>query len=1030
MANQPNTDNTDNKASKNDQKPSSKKLKTSTVKDEISAGRTMTGAKPDQININPVQEELDDAFDSYFESDLNELNMQQRIKKGINLRRIENKVQLAKKRALLRKGTAKVIANRAKRSAIMIIKTKLAGNRNPNSLSPMEKQRIEDVVRKRKSAVNRLALRLIPKVKKREAKRFLKKEEIDLNNLVETIDFINEAINSSGGGAVRGMGHSSGNPDGSELSNYVSSNIADSDKKNDNLLQQKKEFHDNHHVKEENLDRNDSHLRDDGTSTLVKVFKADTPGETNKVQFTFKRTAKPVPTEKFNKANINKVVEESKEIDNLKSGKEMFKTYKSTHLDKDASNPDMENYIKSHSWKTSSVDHKNLPSEEDLYDKDDPFDRVIDIDDHTVARHAEKIKSGNYDPIIMGPNNSVIDGNHRAQAAKKLGVSIKAYVPHKKIMKNVDEAFDSLDEAETREAIPRSGQPRKSIDLVVRSAVDRKVSSKPYRQQELQKKIIDEEILEPLYEAVDSIDRGEYDYEGAMARTQLQTIARNAKELVDMLKADENMPEWVQNKITKAEDYITAVNDYLKSRQELGESYHVKHHSVYGKVLAKNGETQMMSYDRAMHHASKHGGSLLKTMTNKKYIVKLPETMEDGHSFNPSVREDMNRRSFLKKLGGAAVATAVSSNAMAKDKKPDSGEAIPGESTKSAMARMNAHKTPEEKAEFLHKYMKSALDKGGFTDGRFQKHVSSMKNEDLRNWFNPKHPEGGWKRINSKGEAVGPCAREEGEAKPKCMSNEKRAMLTKKERASAVKAKRKHDPNPERKGDPINVSNFGKGKISENIDYIEEKNSPTNPALWSKAKTLARSKFDVYPSAYANGWAAKWYKSKGGGWKTVSEESVGEAYGKGYKSPWDKIEKANPGIGKRIDAHAADLKKSADDYQAIIDKEKKKAKPSNVDEAFEQIDEKSAAWQRKEGKNPEGGLNKKGVASYRRENPGSKLQTAVTTKPSKLDPDSKAAKRRKSFCARMSGMKKHNTSSETANDPDSRINKSLRKWNC
>jgi hypothetical protein len=91
---------------------------------------------------------------------------------------------------------------------------------------------------------------------------------------------------------------------------------------------------------------------------------------------------------------------------------------------------------------------------------------------------------------------------------------------------------------------------------------------------------------------------------------------------------------------------------------------------------------------------------------------------------------------------------------------------------------------------------------------------------------------------------------------------------------------------------------------------------------------------------------------------------------------------------------------------------------------------KSPAWQRKEGKNPEGGLNSKGVASYRRENPGSKLKTAVTTKPSKLDPDSKSAKRRKSFCARMSGMKKKLTSSKTANDPDSRINKSLRKWNC
>jgi hypothetical protein len=97
----------------------------------------------------------------------------------------------------------------------------------------------------------------------------------------------------------------------------------------------------------------------------------------------------------------------------------------------------------------------------------------------------------------------------------------------------------------------------------------------------------------------------------------------------------------------------------------------------------------------------------------------------------------------------------------------------------------------------------------------------SELDEDLRKWFDPKDPEGGWKRINSKGEAIGPCAREEGEAKPKCMSNEKRASLTKKERASAVRAKRKHDSDPERKGEPINVSNYGKGKISEqNSDDI------------------------------------------------------------------------------------------------------------------------------------------------------------------------------------------------------------------
>lgn len=99
-------------------------------------------------------------------------------------------------------------------------------------------------------------------------------------------------------------------------------------------------------------------------------------------------------------------------------------------------------------------------------------------------------------------------------------------------------------------------------------------------------------------------------------------------------------------------------------------------------------------------------------------------------------------------------------------------------------------------------------------------------------------------------------------------------------------------------------------------------------------------------------------------------------------------------------------------------------------EPLKSIKEGSEAWTRKEGKNPDGGLNKKGVASYRAANPGSKLQTAVTTEPSKLKAGSKKAKRRLSFCRRMKGMKNKLTSAKTARDPDSRINKSLRKWNC
>ena len=84
------------------------------------------------------------------------------------------------------------------------------------------------------------------------------------------------------------------------------------------------------------------------------------------------------------------------------------------------------------------------------------------------------------------------------------------------------------------------------------------------------------------------------------------------------------------------------------------------------------------------------------------------------------------------------------------------------------------------------------------------------------------------------------------------------------------------------------------------------------------------------------------------------------------------------------------------------------------------------AWQRKAGKNKSGGLNAKGRASYRRANPGSKLAAPVT----ESKPSGKRKSRKKSFCARMKGMKKKLTGSKKKRDPNSRINKSLRKWKC
>ena len=100
------------------------------------------------------------------------------------------------------------------------------------------------------------------------------------------------------------------------------------------------------------------------------------------------------------------------------------------------------------------------------------------------------------------------------------------------------------------------------------------------------------------------------------------------------------------------------------------------------------------------------------------------------------------------------------------------------------------------------------------------------------------------------------------------------------------------------------------------------------------------------------------------------------------------------------------------------------------DDVLYRLDRLEEDWQKENRKDKTDGLSQKAVNAYRRENPGSKLKTAVTTKPSKLKKGSKSAKRRLSFCRRMKGMKKKLTSAKTRRDPDSRINKALRRWNC
>lgn len=160
--------------------------------------------------------------------------------------------------------------------------------------------------------------------------------------------------------------------------------------------------------------------------------------------------------------------------------------------------------------------------------------------------------------------------------------------------------------------------------------------------------------------------------------------------------------------------------------------------------------------------------------------------------------------------------------------------------------------------------------------------------------------------------------------------------------------------------------------------------------------------------------------------------------GEGNIEAWvqSKITKASDYLDTAadyLDSEESDVNESCwSGYKQVGMKKKGNKKVPNcvpAQKTFEDfMIEASPSWQRKEGKNPEGGLNKKGIDSYRKEHPGSHLSLAVTTKPSKLKPGSKSANRRKSFCARSGGQMKDFP--KAAKDPNSRLRLARKKWNC
>lgn len=195
---------------------------------------------------------------------------------------------------------------------------------------------------------------------------------------------------------------------------------------------------------------------------------------------------------------------------------------------------------------------KGAPTKQDFVNSQE--ETIHEISDELVGRVNTLRRLG---PDIMKgtaptPHKTAKGAETLAKAVDKVRNNSKVGAPPMK--EDVDSMFAEKFGKE-REAVSRSGQEPKDKDLVMRSG-DRKTSDKGYRTQAIVKQVIEAK------------DKGEYDYEGDMAMSQLRSIMHNAQQINDMLKPDTNMPEWVQSKITLAADYISTCADYLESNKD------------------------------------------------------------------------------------------------------------------------------------------------------------------------------------------------------------------------------------------------------------------------------------------------------------------------------------------------------------------------------------------------------------------------------------------------------------------------------
>ena len=425
----------------------------------------------------------------------------------------------------------------------------------------------------------------------------------------------------------------------------------------------------------------------------------------------------------------------------------------------------------------------------------------------------------------------------------------------------------------------------------------------------------------------------------ATAKASVSKIRNSSRSHAHKIQAAVAMEQRAREmgKTSEAAVYRKFINTMKKKTKKMNEEKHGDHEPEMIR-------SQLKTAGRASKRIEKHS----RKKDNFKAWVQSKITK--ASDYLDTAADYLDSKDMKKEAANPAQQAAIAINMKKEGKKPK---------------KMNESKRVE-------KIISQLKNSSKMHKAQAQKLEKELDEGSLHKWFKgskSKDGKGGWVNVVT----GGTCASDEpGEGTPKCVSSYKRASMTKAERLSAARRKKKADPGQQQKtgaAKPTYVStDKPKKKMKEEIQLTEVKDkkgkgSGSKDACYHKVK----SRYSVWPSAYASGALVKCRKVGAANWGNSSKK---ESYS------W------------------------RDDFDYV---------------------QEGAAWTKKEGKNKSGGLNEKGRKSYERENPGSDLKA-----PSKKVGNP----RRASFCARMKGMKKKLTSAKTARDPDSRINKSLRAWNC